>query len=279
MTMLRERMQQDMRIRNLSPRTQACYLGHVDQFGKHFGRSPETLDLEHIRAYQVHLVEVKKASWSAFNQAVCALRFLYGVTLGKDWAIEHIPHAKREKKLPSVLSRDEVRRVLDAVRNARQRVLLTTIYAAGLRLSEALSLKVGDVDSERMVLHVRRGKGGKDRMVPLSPVLLEQLREYWRRDRPRTYLFPGAKPDKPLNPTSVQKAMQMAHLRSGIRKPASVHTLRHCYATHLLESGTDLRRIQSWLGHTSLNTTAVYLHVCSATTGGRSPLDALTTTG
>jgi site-specific recombinase XerD len=275
MTMLRQRMQQDMRIRNLSPRTQACYLGHVAQFSKHFGRSPADLDAEHVRQYQVHLVEVKQASWSLFNQAVCALRFLYGVTLGKDWAIEHIPHAKREKKLPSVLSIEEVRRLLGAVKNARQRVVLTTIYASGLRLSEALSLKVGDIDSARMVLHVRRGKGGKDRMVPLSPVLLEQLREHWARVRPQTYLFPGARPDKPLNPTSIQKAMQAARLRAGIRKPASVHTLRHSYATHLLESGTDLRRIQTWLGHGSLDTTAVYLHVCSATAAGRSPLDTL----
>jgi site-specific recombinase XerD len=275
MTMLRQRMQQDMRIRNLSPRTQACYLGHVAQFAKHFGRSPADLDAEHVRQYQVHLVEVKRASWSLFNQAVCALRFLYGVTLGKDWTIEHIPHAKREKKLPSVLSREEVKRLLGAVKNARQRVVLTTIYASGLRLSEALSLKVGDIDSARMVLHVRLGKGSKDRLVPLSPVLLEQLREHWARVRPRTYLFPGARPGKPLNPTSIQKAMQAARLRAGIRKRASVHTLRHSYATHLLESGTDLRRIQTWLGHGSLNTTAVYLHVCSATAAGRSPLDTL----
>lgn len=275
MTMLRQRMREDMRIRNLSERTQDCYLWHVAQYSQHFGRSPSELDAEDIRAYQLHLVEGKRSSWSSFNQAVCALRFLYGVTLGKDWAIEHIPHAKREKKLPSVLSEDEVRRLLAAVDNLKHRTVLMTIYGAGLRLSEAIGLQVTDVDAERMVLAVRQAKGHKDRLVPLSPRLLDQLRSYWKSVRPRTFLFPGSRPDKPLHPTAIHKVVQRARLVAGIRKSASVHTLRHSYATHLLESGTDLRRIQAWLGHSSLTTTAVYLHVGAATSGGKSPLDAL----
>jgi integrase/recombinase XerD len=275
MTTLRQRMREDMRIRNLSERTQACYIWHVAQFARHFGRSPEELDAEHVRRYQLYLIEEKRASWSSFNQGVCALRFLYRVTLGKEWAVEQIPYAKREKKLPSVLSVDEVQRLLAAVRNEKHRVLLTTIYAAGLRLSEAIGLRVTDIDSERMVLHVRRAKGQKDRLVPLSPRLLDRLRCYWKCFRPRTYLFPGAKRDAGLHPTAVQRAFQSARLMSGLRKRASVHTLRHSYATHLLESGTDLRKIQTWLGHKSLNTTAVYLHVGVGGSHGRSPLDTL----
>ena len=171
MSRLRQRMLEDLRIRNLSPRTLKCYVWHVEQFAKHFGKSPAVLGPEEIRQYQVHVVEKKKASWSWFNQAVCALRFLYGVTLGKDWTIEHIPHAKREKKLPAVLSVAEVRCLLKAVPNAKHRAVLMTIYAGGLRLSEGIGLKVADVDSGRMMLHVRQGKGGKDRLVPLSEVL------------------------------------------------------------------------------------------------------------
>jgi len=275
MTALRQRMREDMRIRNLSDRTQKCYIRHVAQFALHFGRSPDELGPEHIRRYQLFLVEEKRASWSLFNQAVCALRFLYGVTLRKDWAIEHIPHAKRERKLPAVLSVAEVRRVLGAVRNDKHRVILMTIYAAGLRLSEAVHLRVADVDSERMVLHVRRGKGHKDRVVPLSPRLLESLRGYWRAFRPRSYLFPGSKADSPIHPTAIQKVFRTACLTVGLRKRASVHTLRHSYATHLLEAGTDLRSIQAWLGHASLNTTALYLHISAGGSNGRSPLDTL----
>ena len=275
MTTLRQRMRGDMRIRNLSERTQKCYLRHVTQFALHFGRSPDELGPEQIRRYQLFLVEQKRASWSLFNQAVCALRFLYGVTLRKDWAIEHIPHAKREKKLPVVLSVDEVRRVLGAVRNDKHRVILMTIYAAGLRLSEAFHLRVADVDSERMVLHVRGAKGHKDRVVPVSPRLLESLRGYWRPFRPRSYLFRGSKGDSPIHPTAIQKVFRTACLRVGLRKRAPVHTLRHSYATHLLEAGTDLRSIQVWLGHASLSTTALYLHISAGGSNGRSPLDTL----
>ncbi len=275
MSRLRQRMLEDLRVRNLSPRTRQCYLWHVEQFAKHFGKSPALLGPEQVRQYQVHVVEKRKASWSWFNQAVCALRFLYGVTLGKDWAIKHIPYAKREKKLPAVLSVEEVRRLLKAVPNRKHRAALLTIYAGGLRLSEGLALQVSDIDSERMTLHVRLGKGGKDRFVPLSKVLLSHLRTYWRAYRPASYLFPGAIPDKPLHATAVQKAFKTACLRSGVQKPATVHTLRHSFATHHLEAGTDLRTIQCLLGHSSLNTTAVYLHVCTKAKTGADPLAVL----
>ena len=273
---LRARMREDLRIRNLSPRTERCYLWHVAEFARHFGRSPAELGPEDIRRYQLWLIEEKRVSWSSFNQAVAALRFLYGVTLRRDWAIERIPYGKREKKLPVILSREEVGRVLAAVRNEKHRTLLTTIYAAGLRLGEAIRLEVGDIDSERMVLRVRGGKGRKDRLVPLGRELLERLRRYWLAYRPERILFPGAALDRTLHPTGVQRAFSRALLAAGIRKRACVHTLRHCYATHLLEAGTDLRAIQAWLGHTSLSTTAVYLHV--RTDGGRGCTSPLETT-
>lgn len=278
MTTLCRRTGEDMCIRNLSPRTQDCCLEHVERFARNAGRSPEDLTADDVRKYQLYLVEEKQASWSLFNQAVCALRFLYGTTLKYDWAIEQIPHAKREKKLPSVLSADEVRRLLAAVPNLKQRVMLTTIYAAGLRLSEAIGMQVSDIDSARMVLHIRGGKGQKDRMVPLSAMLLDRLRRYWRVVRPVTYLFPGAS-GAALHPTAVQKTFQTARLRAGLHKHASVHTLRHSYATHLLESGTDLRTIQVWLGHSCLSTTAVYLHVGAGSSSGRKHPDVLAALG
>ncbi len=275
MTSLRQRMLEDLKIRNLSERTRKCYVWHVEQFAKHFGRSPELLGTEDIRQYQIHVVNEKRASWTSFNQAVCALRFLYGVTLGKDWAIRHIPHGKGEKKLPVVLSVDEVRRLLRAVVNMKHRAILMTIYSAGLRISEGSDLKVCDLDSERMTIHVRQGKGRKDRFVPLSAVLLKFLREYWLAYHPRIYLFPGVKAEKPMHLTGVQRVFQMARLRAGIQKPATVHTLRHSFATHHLEAGTDLRTIQCLLGHSSLSTTAVYLHVSRKVKTGVNPLDAL----
>jgi len=274
-TPLRERMLQDLKIRNLSPRTQECYLWHVEQYAKHFGKSPALLGPEHIRQYQTHIVEHKRSSWSGFNQAVCALRFLYGITLGQDWTIQHIPFAKREKKLPEVLSVEEVRRLLRAVANMKHRAALMAIYSGGLRLTEGTGLRLADLDSERMTIHVRQGKGRRDRFVPLSETLLKFLRDYWRVYHPQSYLFPGATLDRPLHASSLQKAFHVARQRSGIKKVVSVHTLRHSFATHHLEAGTDLRTIQVLLGHGSLSTTAIYLHVSQKLKRGASPLDAL----
>jgi integrase/recombinase XerD len=260
MTLLRERMAEDLRIRNYSPRTVECYVSMMARFAREFGKPPGQLGPAEIRAFQVRLIE-SKASWTQFNQAVCALRFFYRVTLPRDFAVEHIPFAKTKKKLPTVLSVDEVRRLLGAVTNLKHRAVLSLIYATGARLSEATHLQVGDIDGARMTVHIRCGKGGKPRMVPMSAALRELLRAYWLVERPCGYLFPGVTPDRPLHDNSVQKVCARARLRARIDKPASVHTLRHSYATHLLELGVDLRTIQKLLGHSSLSTTAIYVHV------------------
>lgn len=260
MTPLRQRYINDLRLRNCSPRTIECYVAHVAAFARHFGCSPELLDQEHIREYQLHLRDVKHASWSLFNQAVCALRFFYKVTLPSPWAVEHIPYAKRPKSLPVVLSREEVQRLLACVDRPSYRLLLTTLYAAGLRLSEGLHLQARDIDSARMLLHIRSGKGQKDRFVPLSPKLLDDLRDWWRLRRPTTWLFPGRN-NQPLSASGVQRACQAAAIAAGLAKHATPHTLRHSYATHLLEAGLDVRTLQKLLGHSQLGTTAHYTHV------------------
>lgn len=260
MTLLRERMAEDLRIRNYSPSTVECYVSMMARFAREFGKPPGQLGPAEIRAFQVRLIE-KKVSWTLFNQAVCALRFFYRVTLPRDFAVEHIPFAKTKRKLPTVLSVDEVRRLLHAPTNIKHRAVLSLIYATGARLNEATHLRVGDIDGMRMMVHIRCGKGGKPRMVPMSLALRDLLRAYWIAERPRDYLFPGTQPDRPLHETSVQHACARARLRARLDKPASVHTLRHSYATHLLELGVDLRTIQKLLGHSSLSTTAIYVHV------------------
>ncbi|MGH7471490.1 MAG: tyrosine-type recombinase/integrase [Longimicrobiales bacterium] len=260
MTPLRQRMLEDLKVRNYSPKTQKIYIDAVARFAAHFARSPEQLGAEEIRRYQVHLVE-KRISWSQFNQTVCALRFLYKVTLGRSDLVPNIPFPRGCKKLPTVLSADEVVRLVQAVRQPKHRAILLTIYATGLRLAEALSLKLSDIDSQRMVIHVRQGKGRKDRTVMLSPHLLNALRDYVRRYHPRDWLFPGRNLDQPINSTAVQRVCVQARQAAGLSKRASAHTLRHSFATHLLEAGTDLRLIQTLLGHNSLTTTALYTHV------------------
>lgn len=261
MTPLRQRMTQDMQIRNLSPRTVECYTYHIGCFAKHFGRSPDRLGPEEVRAYQVYLVREKKASWASFNQAVCALRFLYRVTLPRPWPVIQIPFAKKPKKLPVVLGPEETKRLLECARPLKPRVLLTTIYATGLRLEEATHLKVQDIDNVRMLLRVAHGKGAKERLVPLSPRLLGELREYWKVLRPDRWLFPGGDPEKPLSDTTVQKSCKRAAREAGITKHVSPHVLRHSHATALLESGVDLLTISRLLGHRSFSTTLIYLHV------------------
>lgn len=263
MSPLRQRMIEDLRIRNYAPNTIKQYVSCVKGFACYFGRSPEFLEPPHVRQYQVHLVTEEKASWTKFNQTVCALRFLYQTTLGKDWAITHIPYAKQPKKLPVVLSVEEIGKFLAAVRNLKHRTVLETMYGAGLRLGEALNLRVRDVDSSRMVLRIEQGKGQKDRYPPVSPTLLTKLREYWKTFRPSEILFPGGSPDTSLSERALQDATARARKRSGIRKHIKSHTMRHSFATHLLEAGVDLRTIQIILGHRSLNTTAIYLHVAT----------------
>ena len=262
MSSLRQRMIQDLQIRNYSPRTIDIYTRAVARFAEHFGKSPRHLGAEHVRTYQAHLVETK-ASWARFNQTCCALRFFYRVSLGREGMVDQIPFPKTERRLPVVLSAAELGRFFQSVSCLKHRTVLMTMYGAGLRISEALNLRLEDIDSERGVVRVRRGKGRKDRYAPLSPALLEVLRGYWKAYRPSGYLFPGAREDRPLDPSAVQRSCVRARLEAGLAKPVTTHTMRHCFATHSLEAGTDLRTIQHILGHGSLNTTAIYLHVAS----------------
>ena len=275
MNPLRRRMIDDMTIRNLSPATQRSYLHAVAKFSRHFGRSPEHLDLEDVRAFQVHLVATG-ISWPALNQTVCALRFFYGVTLGHAEIPERIPYAREPRKLPVVLSADEVVRFLEAVPSLKTRAALTTAYAAGLRASEAVGIKLADVDSGRMVIHVEHGKGGKDRYVMLSTQLLGILRTYWRLARPTHWLFPGRDASKPIDVQVLHAACRSACAAAGLAKRVTVHTLRHSFATHLLESGTDIRIIQVLLGHSNLSSTARYTQVSNGLIRRtQSPLDRL----
>jgi integrase/recombinase XerD len=271
-------MTEDMQVRNLAPNTQMSYVQQVSLFARHFNRSPETLGPEDIRAYQVYLTNEKKLAPGSVLIAVAALRFLYKVSLKKDWSFEDtIPAPKKPQKLPVVLSPEEVLHFLDCVGSTKHRAILTTCYAAGLRISEAVHLKPIDIDSQRMVIRVEQGKGQKDRYVMLSPKLLETLRGYWRVVRPSGgWLFEGDIANQPINRSSVELACQKARRRSGIRKPITPHSFRHAFAVHLLESGTDVRTIQLLLGHRSLATTARYLRIAtSKVCSTSSPLDLL----
>jgi integrase/recombinase XerD len=260
MTPLRQRFIDDLRLRNYARRTIDTYVGQVAHFARHFGRSPELLGADDIRAYQLHLLK-RRVSWSTFNQTVCALRFLYRTTLGRPDELPFIPFGKRPKTLPSVLSAEEVLRLLAAAPPGRDRVLLQVAYGCGLRLSELLHLRVTDIDSARMVLHVRQGKGAKDRLVPLSLRLLQELRAYWVRGRPRTWLFPGHQAGGTMTSSNVQRRFARLVKRVGLSKHCSMHTLRHSDATHLLEAGVAVLTLKALLGHASLQTTARYLHI------------------
>lgn len=260
MTPLRQRFLEDLRLRNRSPKTICCYLRHVTQFARYFGRSPEGLGPEQARQYQLHLLE-RKLSWSSFNQCVCALRFLYGTTLGRADYIERLPYGRRPKKLPVVLDRQEVVELFSCVCCQGHRMLLTTMYATGLRVGEAVQLSVRDIDSRAMTILVACGKGNKQRLVPMSPTLLQELRSWWCRHRHPRWLFPGAKPDQPLTTSTLQRACQAAVRRAGLHKAATPHSLRHTFATELLEAGVDLLTIQKILGHSCVNTTIRYTHV------------------
>jgi integrase/recombinase XerD len=276
MTPLRLRMTQDMQLRNFAPGSVNVYVDCVARFARHFGKSPESLGPEDVRAFLLHLIEQRRVSWSYYNLHLQALRFLYNVTLGRPAALEHLVCPRQPKRLPVVLSPDELTRFFASVGSLKHRASLMTAYAAGLRVAEVATLRVADIDSRRMVLRVQQGKGRKDRYVMLSPVLLEILRAYWKAARPQTWLFPNPAGDGPLTPAAVGKACRRAHRASGLEKHVTVHTLRHSFATHLLEAGTDLRTIQVLLGHDSPRTTAVYTHVSPAAVRATvSPLDRL----
>ena len=277
MTGLRQRMLEDMQLRRFSPHTVAAYLRAVTQLAEFYKRSPDRISKEEVRSFLVDVVKRKRAAASTYNQVRCALVFFYRVTLGREFALERILCQPTGKKLPTVLSPEEVVQFLQAARSLKYRALFMTSYAAGLRVSEVINLEGKDIDSKRMVLHVRLGKGQKDRVVMLSEKLLPVLREYWKTYRPTAKLFfPGKNRERTLSAKDVLIACRRMARCAGISKRVTTHTLRHSFATHLLEAGTDIRTIQMLLGHRSLRTTAMYILVSPARlTETKSPLDLL----
>ena len=265
MTHLRQMMLDELQRRNYSPNTVRSYVHAVEEFARYFRRSPDQLGPDHVREYQVHLFRDLKLSPRTIEGQAAALRFLFVKTLRRPYLPDAIPFPKCHKRLPTVLSQEEVTRLIDATGNLMHRAMVMTLYATGVRRAELCRLKVADIDSERMMLHVQQGKGGRDRDVPLSPKLLETLREYWRWMKPKTYLFPGMennwRADVPVTDKVAWTAVTEAAKRAGITKRVSPHTLRHSFATHMLEAGADLRTIQLLLGHAKLADTTVYLHL------------------
>lgn len=272
---LRDQMEMDMRLRRFSPKTIACYLACMKGVAKHFRKSPAELGDEEIRAYLHYLMEERKVSQSVLVQTYSALKFFFEKTLQKQWNAFRIPRCKQRRKLPGVLTREEVESILSVTKNLKHRAILMTIYSAGLRIGEATRLKVSDIDSGRMMLRVNEGKGLKDRYTLLGERNLEMLRRYWKTYRPLEWLFPGRNASGPVSISAIQRVFKTSLEKAGIKKKASVHTLRHCFATHLLDSGTDLYYIQRLLGHKSAGTTSVYLHITGKDIGKiKSPIDS-----
>jgi integrase/recombinase XerD len=265
MTQLRKRMLEELQRRNFSETTIKTYLRVVEDFARYFGKRPDRLNEHDIRKYQVHLLQERKLTVKTVRLHTAALRFFYVKTLRRRYLHEDLPYPKSPKRLPSVLSQDEVGRMIESANNLLDYTMLMTLYATGMRRAELCRLKVEDIDSNRMIVHIRQGKRNRDRDVPLTPKLLETLREYWRWMKPKTYLFPGMvknwRADKPLTPKCVWLAIQNAAKRAGIKRRVSPHTMRHSFATHLLENGTDLRTIQMLLGHSDLRAQSIYLHL------------------
>ncbi|HSH79119.1 MAG TPA: site-specific integrase [Herpetosiphonaceae bacterium] len=268
MTPLRQRMFQDMQLRGLAPRTQGCYVQAVQQFARHYGKSPTLVTEDELRAYFLCLINEKHVAPGTVSIALSAIKFLFVHTLQRPWPVLDFVHPRKPRTLPAVLSVEEVHRLLSTLRQPHHRVCLTTIYAAGLRLTEGVFLRIPQIDSARMLLHIQDAKGGRDRFVPLSSHALTLLRDHWRTHRHPVYLFPSHWADLntpaapfPMTPRSVQAALQAAARDCGFQKHVSVHTLRHSWATHLLEAGLNLRLIQVWLGHSTPTTTMRYTHV------------------
>ena len=266
MTPLRQRMIEKLQLKNYSTKTQQMYVAAVAHFAQHFGRSPDQLGPADIHEWQLHLKDQHHVSWSAFNVNMCALRFFYRQVLERDEIIPRLSFMRTEKPLPVVPSPEEVCRFLDAIDNDHYRMVLSIAYGCGLRLQEVTRLEVGDIDSKRMVIHVRQGKGKKDRYVMLSPILLKVLRQYWQRYQPRPLLFPSPRDrSRPLNPTTIQKTCKRICEKAGLGKKLTPHSLRHAFATHLVENGTDLAIVQALLGHTNIQTTRIYARISNKT--------------
>jgi site-specific recombinase XerD len=275
-------MLEELQRRNLSKLTAECYLRVVEEFALFYNRPPDQLGPEQIRQYQAHLFADRKLDANTVAQHLSALRFFFIKTLKRNWGVEETPYPKRPIRLPDVLSREEVQRLIESADSPLHRVWLVMLYATGLRREELVQLKVTDIDSARMLIHVHQGKGNEDRDIMLSPRLLEELRQYWHSTnfKPKTYLFPGGgrahATDVPMSAKSVFHAVKHAAQRAGLKKHVHPHTLRHCFATHLLESGADLRTIQLLLGHADLKTTSRYLHMSEVhLRATASPLDSL----
>lgn len=277
MSELRQRLIDELTIRNYSPRTRQCYVRQYDVFTRHVRKPPEDATSAEVHAYHVHLVNVRHVSLTYLKQAVCALRFFYNQVLERQYDHPRLPYPKKAATLPTVLARTEITRLLDATSNRKHRAILMTVYGAGLRVSELAELRPADIDSERMVINVRQGKGRKDRTVILARTLLDALRDYWREYRPGTeWLFPGRNPGRHVSTRNVQHICQVAAERARLRKHVTAHTLRHSFATHLNEAGIDLRVIQLLLGHRSARTTMRYVHLSPERLQSTpSPLDLL----
>jgi integrase/recombinase XerD len=276
MSPLRKRMIEALELRGLSPKTVKVYVDCVARFSRHCGKSLEKVTAEDVRQYLLYLVHERKVAWGTYKQALAALRFLYRWVLDSGEVVQDIRAPRPERRLPVVLSFEEVHRFFAAIPSFKHRTILMTAYAAGLRISEAASLRVSDLDSQRMVIRVVQGKRKKDRYTMLSPLLLQMLRHYWWAARPTDYLFPGRGRSGHVTSSTVQRACIDAQARAGLAKEVTPHTLRHSFATHLLEGGTDLRVIQQLLGHSSPRTTALYTHVSNKLIAQtKSPLDLL----
>jgi site-specific recombinase XerD len=258
-------MLEELQRRNYSQTTVTSYLKVVEDFSRHFHRPPDELGKEQLRAYQVHLLQERKLGVRTVGLHTAALRFFFCKTLKRMYPVEEVPYPRAPRRLPIILTREEAVRLIDSARNLFHRAMLITMYSTGMRRAELCRLKVEDIDSTRMLIHIRQGKGGKDRDVPLSPKTLETLREYWRWMRPKTYMFPGiingSRADKPITPKVLWEACREAAQRAGITKAVRPHLLRHSFATHLVEGGADLPTVQALLGHTDLKPTSIYLHL------------------
>lgn len=276
MATLREQMEGDLVVRGMSERTREAYVGAVAKLAKHYRRSPDRINEQEVRSYLLHLIRERKLAWSSCNIAAQGLRFFYRVTLKRSETQFAVPAARQPQKLPQILSREEVAALIEKTPDLKHRAILMTAYGAGLRLTEICHLKVNDIDSQRMTLRVEQGKGAKDRYTLLSPRLLAELRRYWQVHRPAVWLFTGRDPARPVSEHTVHRAYHAAKARAGIVKEGGIHSLRHAFATHLLEGGADIHTIQRLMGHGHISSTQRYLHVARKhLTRTLSPLELL----